>query len=475
MCCLLVQAQILNQKFVLSDREYEATLKSLLQDDGTCKKTTPSLPVNKSRIGPIYSLDIVIKRLSFTVGISRKSWVFWHLNDIYAHANQTGSAEMSSGEQIESGLKIGSQTSGFSQDLALATRGEDTEHANAIRIPCMAAVVGVAISPDSIRVRGSLNIDPFIGTFKPTVLDRILSTYKALGHDVRSLALFGETLMRKEDTASPVEPSPTVTKQTLVYSLRVESQGIRVRLRASGVSSMLTVQASSIGGWVTNCGQDLENTSINSAKNAFELTSWDVSVEGLRLSTGIATFSKQSKVDRDSKPLVTETAFMVLDIGLSQRAHKDDSLQDDLTQVMHVHGRMAKAHAVVQVTALSQVYDMLNSWSDDMRAVRERRAKEWTDIVQETSKFIKPEVKPTPAERQDWLEKHTISLEISGVAVAIPLSLDHAAILGQNAASSGSQATPALLFSIGEVQAINKRGQVGRAEVKDVLMQFMRE
>jgi hypothetical protein len=431
----------------------------------------PITPANKKAqaMRTAFKVDLSCRQFSLIIGISSRAWVYWLSKDIYVHAAQSEAVGAVLGEYVNGGLRIGSQEAGFSRTKIREPPSRAPGFSNALRIPRMAAIGSISVGEDEIRVRGSLSMDPFVGTFKPTVLDRLLSTYKALGHDVRAFILFSETLLhRKRGAPLEVATSRPPPARRLLYSLKVESKGIRVNLRASRVSSLLVIQATSIGGWVTNCGADLE-ASLTAARPLLDYTTWDVNVSGLRLSTGVLTGA--------GGKVVTETAFMVLDVGLTQRPPSTATAAlADMATSMHVQARLANARAVMQVTALGQVYDLLESWSADMRSMRERRAEEWTDIVQETSKFMKPELKPSPAERLDWLEKHAVSLEIEGLAIAIPLSLEQVSNLEQKGSMDDRhEPLPALLFSISKISAINRRGEVGRADVKDLMLQFVRE
>ncbi len=429
---------------------------------GLSSTTKAETKIGKSMFSslPAFYVDLSIQSISLIIAISPRTWIFWHLAAIYASALSAVSGP-GNHDKADFGFRLGDQKVGFTKTAGW-TPSLDAQEVS-LHIPSIRAM-GSLQPGDNTRLylRCSLRIEAFIGSVKPAVIERFLSSYKAISQDVRALILFSEAALANDiSRKQPSTQQKASASGPTLYDINVESRGLMIHFGASRTPVRLKLRTSRVLGRI-------RNVVVRGARTDATENIWDVVVSGLRLSIGqLSSSTAKRRQVLDEK---AETASVLFDIGLGQHFLEAPGQDPVKTANLHVQGRILKAIAVMQVVSLSQAYDLLDNWSTDAKAMRARRAEAWSGVIEDTTKLIKTENRTAPLAKAGWLDTHLISLDVRALALAIPLEIQQR---GANALRAS--AVPALLFAVGGVNVENRRGQVGRAEVRDIAIQFVRE
>lgn len=359
-----------------------------------------------------------------------------------------------SAQKIESVIHLGSQSIGFckASETDDPTNGSNMPDVM-MKLPAVMARGGVLMGATALTITGDIAIERFIGTFKPSVLEKLLSVYKAAEQDIQALNSIVRSLQGGQQKLASTSAIDMARPRSIRYTISVRSQGICVSLQAAQVLSTLTIQTGAISG------------NIASIKTSSDLK-WNANVTSLLLSLG-----HQAAREKPSPGIpLKQSASMQFSLNVSQEP--EDEVHDDsgaaVINPTTIGVLLANVHATLQVSALTEVYDLLGSWSTDLRAVRTRRKDEWEQVVNKTGQLMKTDsAMHSPDLAEEWfMLKSIINVRLTGLALAIPLTLNLAS-------DSPTAKSAALLFTVAAVEVSNQKGDSGKVEVVDVLLQFV--
>ena len=359
-----------------------------------------------------------------------------------------------SAQKIESMLQLGSQSIGFCKASEAENSSSKLNMPDVMmRLPALRARGGLLMTTSDLAVTGDIDIDRFVGTFKPSVLEKLLSVYKAAEQDLQALSSIGHSLQGISSKSAPITGKDTGSPRSLSYAVSIRSRGICVSLQAAQVLSTLTIQTGAISG------------NIASVDTSTDLK-WNANVTSLSLSLG------HQLAHRGLSPETFDNQSACMQFSLDVTQEPEEEVQSDsgssVANPTTISVLLADVHATVQVSALSEIYDILGSWTTDLRAVRARRKEEWEKVVNKTEQLMKTESSiQSPELADDWfMMKRIINVRLTGLALAIPLTLNSATKLLAKRSS-------ALLFTVAAVEISNQKGDSGKVEVNDVLLQFV--
>lgn len=414
-------------------------------------QSASSPPANRTKgVG-----NVVINRTTLQLAISNKVSFFWdiHRSMIMSTWSASDAEKLTMGHR----LQLGAQEIGFSETAQLET-ARDHDSNVLVKLPVIRATANITMSPSTVDVKSHVMIDRFLGTFKPNVLDRALSVYKAVHRDIRSLSVLFVTIFDqlKKDLPKRKQVIGPNASRTIQYDLQVETQGVYIMLKASKLACCLCVEADSFGARFRG----------GSVAHATDADLWRLSMK--RLKTSLAQ-DKTSTVSGGTA--IEQTAYVVMSLDLTRRPAKpEDHVEGGKLSLINV--KTDDVHSVMQVTALAQIYDFMNSWSADLAILRHQRIEEWTDIVQNTSKLIQTETKAIHAQqdREGWMNSYVIIVEIAHIAVALPLETG---ALSSVPRLRSKDIGATFLFTIASIEANMKKGESMKAEMQDLMMQFV--
>lgn len=402
----------------------------------------PAVPV-------VAALDLRLEGSGIDVQVSDSVNAFWELGRTSVHGAVFGASVSNWNSDLA--IFLGSQIIGFSKarspDGAIerVTQSGDV----LIRLPMLAVESKIKLSDNEISIRGKGALERFEGIFKSSIIDRLLSVYKAIGSEIRTILELRESLSqaaqgRTERITIPDKPF----KKNLDFD--VVSKGIRVTLAATHIASALSIEADGLEGKISL--REPENGNFNLA--------WDAAITALQLSLG--SLRKYSTTGTKSGG---PSSFMVVDLTFKQRPLPQGPEEPE---ILLIQGLLKNAHCVMQIAALSEAYDLLNSWSADLAILREKRHEEWDSVVADTEKLIRQDKVPTERERDSpsWQDRVVLGLELRSIAVAIPMKLDLVE-------ATRGDIFPALLLSIEGITVNISKGESGRIEMRNLLIQFV--
>jgi hypothetical protein len=354
-------------------------------------------------------------------------------------------------QKIDGALHLGSQSIGFCKTSE--TDGSSLKSSMPdvmMRLPAVKARGGLLMTSSDLSVKGSITVERFIGTFKPSVLEKILSVFQAAEQDIQALVSIGQSLQDVSKNPPSTPGTTPVRSRSIRYDVGVRSEGICVSLQATQVLSTLTIQTGAISGDIARDGTSTDPM-------------WSANVTSLLLSLG-----HQSA--RGIPSSASQSASMQFSLQISQDPEeeaRDESGSATVTPTT-IGVQLVNVHATLQVSALSEIYDLLGSWSTDLGALRARRKEEWEKVVNKTEQLIKTDhILESPELTEDWfILKRVINVRLTGLALAVPLTLS--SVLDPSASRSA-----ALLFTVAAVEVSNQKGDSGKVEVIDVLLQFV--
>jgi hypothetical protein len=385
---------------------------------------------------------------------------FWECEKWGVEVARTAQRILDNVEQrIEACVYLGSQSVGF-------LKASEAKNAQAIqlphvmvRLPSAEARGTLVVQPDNVFLQGDITLDRFIGTFKPSVLEKLLSIFKAMEQDGQALASIGRSMKQNKPTTvsnkDELEEDQRVASRRVRYAIGVYSRGLCVSLQAAQVISTLTVRTGAISG-------NIESDDLRADPK------WTASVSSLSLTLG--HWSKHDRMNAEIGHRASQSASMEFSLRVSQEPEmeKPDGSNSPISHPTTVAVNLANVHATLQVSALDEIYELLGSWSADLGAMRKKRRDEWEKVITKTERLMKSESPNEPAkEVEDWfMMKRVINVRLTGLAIAIPLTLD-------DVRRTARENTPALLFTVAQVQVSNQKGDSGMVEIIDVILQIV--
>lgn len=398
---------------------------------------------------------------------SEKLWLRWNMGKIYGSFQGTPEHSMFGG-------KVDPQViGGHSQEECLRDK-----QASIVRLPEITGTGNYEVRKDSRHLGMNISVGMFTGIIKPIVLDRLLSLHQKVGKDVTLIVRDLKQAWGPKSPKSPASAEPSQMLQipdtrsqppqkelepVLPWSFDVQASiaGVRVGLRADGVPSTLMFEALDLRASASN----VDRPSICWMAKANHV--------GLVL---IRLKERGTQVDfSSSKPMEgARSASMVFDFSAEE-------LPGDENTPSRLSISFTRVHTVMHIAALSEVSDLIKSWSADLTVLREVHRDEVEDVKEEASRVLKKiegsHISTTSGGSQDsgatalesWFRSRVLTVEIHGFGIAIPLDEDASVDLSGRHNSDG----PALLFSIRLMTLRTSRTETARFRVLQSSLSFV--
>jgi hypothetical protein len=326
--------------------------------------------------------------------------------------------------------------------------------ASKLRLPHVRARGNYAKVDNHGSLSGTLDLGVFTGVMQPATLNRLLDLHRDLGNDIAVLS----RQYRDEANSHKAEPSPPETDlpgpslDPLILDVGVNMAGIEIGLRADNVATSIVLEASALSGSLSHNGQ--QDSSLM----------WQAKAEQLGISLGHLSSELGSDGIKASKRY--RSASMVLDVDV-----QDIPASAEAPRRLSI--RLSRAHSIMHVAALKELVDLSRSWSYDIKTMQEHRAADIAQVKMDGSKFKqKMQSKATKTDTplsSAWLATRLVTVEMTGIGIAIPLDKSTSIDLSTADQRSG----PAMLFTIRKMTFENKRNQTARFGMHQMELQFV--
>ncbi|KIR39832.1 hypothetical protein I307_02554 [Cryptococcus deuterogattii 99/473] len=399
-----------------------------------------------SKCNPILlaDLDITLEALHFQVRAAKALWLRWDVGKIFV-------AKSEKEKDIRFAVKVAPQIVG-----AYSSRRSKSNESSSLNLPSVTVIGNHRHLQDKPHIFANLQLGLFSGVLRPAILDRLLSLHQNLQDDISHLVKDWRKDVRKmkqkvHEQKSGRSPSPGVHKVNLnkiFYDVHVGVDGVRFGLRADDVPATILFEALAAKGRATN--QYHHGHGLH----------WRAKVDHFSLSLG---HLGEGYVGKYAEPFRRQrTASMTLDVEVEQIPASPLSTSQLIIHLSHVR-------TVMHVEALSELADLLKSWSSDLYILRDHRAREMAEVKQQTTKVLKRFESAEHVNRSEvsWLANRLLTVEIGGIGVAIPLVED--SLIEDDRKSD----VPALLYSIRVISFHNRHNETARFKMQNMALQFI--
>lgn len=385
------------------------------------------------------TVDLSIGSAEVQLRAAKGLWIRWEVGKVYLTRSGTN-------KQQNFGARLAPQLVG-AYTTAKKTKTRDS---STIRLPSVSAIGKHWRHSDQHNLSATVNLGVFTGILKPAILDRLLSLHQRLGADMVEIirqyrgGINGAVVTPKEGKPASAIPGP----KTLL-DLRISVAGVRFGLRADDVATMLLFEAISLQGYASNL--TTHDASLQ----------WRAKVDHFGLSLGHLDSDVLSEECTPTRKY--RSASMVFDVDVQEIPGGPDAASQ-----LNVY--LNQIHTVMHVAALSELSDLVKSWAYDIHILRENRGTEVAELKEQTHKLIK-RLEPDPEEtvQPSWFASRLLTVEITGLGIAIPLSEGTTIDLQRHHETPG----PALLFSIHRISFQNRRNETARFQVHQTALQFL--
>jgi hypothetical protein len=429
------------------------------------RATTPRERPAQQRVTVLRSmaLDVVIRSARMQARAAKGLWLGWDMGQVYAYRN-------GSPDHLQFGLQVAPQVVGAYPSV----KRIKTKDSSIIHLPSITITATFRDPKRHPSLSAKVKLGMFTGILKPAVLDRLLSLHQRLGNDV--LAVIREVRGSKESTPHLEVPpmlSAKPAKSPLVFRIQASVDGVRVGLRADNVPPTLMFEALRLQGSASN---------VDGSKLHWTAKANHVGLSIIRMADGPSY--------QAAEPLRgTRSVSMVLDVS----AEETPGTQRTPSKL---NITLSRVHTVMHVAALSELGDLIRSWSSDIAVLRKVHHDEVAEVKEHTSRVLKKldaahkeREKEKEKERardssaasasgmsegsaaiETWFASRVLTLEVTGIGIAIPL--DEAAPIDV-ANRVGADASPALLYSVRFIGLTTSRTETARFRVQQTLLQFV--
>ncbi|KAJ9104947.1 hypothetical protein QFC19_003742 [Naganishia cerealis] len=433
-------------------------LRDLLKTEGSAAKaqdTADSQSIIKNI--PVGRIAVVTDGFACNVRISKEVTAFWTVekSEVRLVAVDLTKRE---GFHLQSGLTLGEQAIGFSKTSAAISNVSDAPSTNDVllTLPVIVLKADAEFSRPFIRIQGDVCIHHFTGTLKPSTFDRVLAMYRAIGSDMKAIGrLLSNARGAPANPNSQLEHEKSAQKhqQRFIINLAYEVKGVHLSLKASDIVSTLLIQSGRVYG---NFSRDTDITG----------ETWSAHLDSLELSLGHAQEPPKDRTSQRSRAI--QSAHLLCSFAIEQKPRLENTSSEGKRPTAIIDTTIQRVHAVMHVSALEEMYSLLNSWSRDLKILAERRKQEWEEIKEGTKELIRADVKTGEAEAVGWMESAILTVVISSFAVAVPLHAE--SVLDKRRQSS---LPAALLFTIRRLDVVNRKGESGRTGMQDLYLQYV--
>lgn len=405
------------------------------------------------------AIDVVIRSARMQARAAKGLWLGWDMGQVYAY-------RLGSPDYLQFGLQVAPQVVGAYPSV----KRVKTKDSSIIHLPSITITATHRDVSTRPLLNANVNLGMFTGILKPAVLDRLLSLHQRLGNDV--LAVVREYRGCKPTTPAEESPPPSLpakTKLPLAFRVQASVAGVRVGLRADNVPTTLMFEALELKGSASNA--DASSLQWTAKAN-------HVGLSIIRIGQGPSY--------QVAEPLRgSRSVSMVLDVSAEEipgTNRAPSQLNINLTRV----------HTVMHVAALSELNELIRSWSTDIAVLREVHHEEVAEVKEQTTRVLKKldaaskEMKDKESSKKDtssisgtsdnsatiesWFASRLLTVEVTGIGIAIPL--DEAAPIDV-ASKAGGGGGPALLYSVRLMGLKTSRTETARFRVQQTLLQFV--
>lgn len=426
---------------------------------------TPKAAANSAGPEPLQAkramkltIDGLVNSGHMQLRVAKAVWLRWELGRVYTNYQAVG-------DGLQFAARIAPQTIGaYATSKAVKTR-----ETSIIRLPSVEATGIVSRKDKRPVIVANAELGFFTGLIKPALLDKLLVLYQKLGADV------GETIREirtgflddgdaqalnnssdrpstaPATSASPVEPSPTP-----LINVNLGIRGIRVGFRAQDVATTLLFEALGLKGNASNL------STVDSAVR------WRAGVKQFCVSLGQLGSDAFSE---DTEPLRrSQSAYMVFDVEVKEIPGQSSQETSELRVLLN------SVHTVMRVAALSELSDLVKSWTSELHHLDTTRAAEMAEIKQNTHKILRKiehVERGANASRSEtsWFASRLFHVEITSLGIAIPLAEGTAIDMQHH----DQDLVPALLFSIRSVTFLNRKNETARFKVQQMALQILQK
>jgi hypothetical protein len=353
-------------------------------------------------------------------------------------------------------VKLGPQALGVASSSSRAqTAGIPTvDSSTLLRLPWVQVfgTHGIVTTLRPVEHVLSVSLGHITGTAKPALFERVLSLHEHLGHDIQSFIETWEKARHKnpQTTEAVLDTGPGPS-----YQVAVSVAGLYFSIRADGVASHVVLKTASLTGKVNN-----------STRQGQLGLSWSADVKDLALALG-----RPTRLLDDPLESRHSSAYMILSLNVEEVPSTRLGSAETDAQEASLNISITPIHAVIHVAALSEVLDLGRTWSAELSELHSRRAPEVSEFRSHTTRVLKT-LEPADSALSDssWFAKRTVTLQLAGVGIAIPL-------VEVSVMTSGSEKQipefSALLFAIHSVSFTNKRNETAKSTVQHLSLQFV--
>ncbi|KLT40822.1 hypothetical protein CC85DRAFT_287095 [Cutaneotrichosporon oleaginosum] len=407
------------------------------------------------------ALDLVVRSARMQARAAKRLWLGWDMGQVYAYRN-------GSPDHLQFGLQVAPQVVGAYPSVNRVK----TKDSSIIHLPSITITATYRDPKQHPSLSAKVKLGMFTGILKPAVLDRLLSLHQRLGNDV--LAVIREVRGSKESTPHLDVPPTLLTKPVkspLEFRIQASVDGVRVGLRADNVPPTLMFEALRLQGSASN---------IEASKLQWTAKANHVGLSIIRMADGPSY--------QAAEPLRgTRSVSMVLDVSAEETP-------GTLRTPSKLNITLSRVHTVMHVAALSELGDLIRSWSSDIAVLRKVHHDEVAEVKEQTTRVLKKldaahKEREKEKERsrisssgsasgmsegsagiETWFASRLLTLEVTGIGIAIPL--DEAAPIDV-AKRAGGESGPALLYSVRLISLTTSRTETARFRVQQTLLQFV--
>jgi hypothetical protein len=339
---------------------------------------------------------------------------------------------------------IGAQSSGFAR-VPLEPGTFQPENPDVmLQIPSIAIKATMSLVEELVTIKGDLVVESFSGCIQPLVLERIFHVWTAVKQDVHIVLDAVRSVQELQSSRSSTTHRRRLARQ-FRYALNFRSHGVEVALRSAQALSTLT----------TKTGTILGKLSYNGGLSGLQ---WDANISSLEVTLGHLSSERPADLKQTRR-----SAHIRFRLQIAQMPEVYDAMKQHPVHPATIDIFLFNAHAALQIPALGELHDLVNSWSSNFQALRARQDAEWTQVITKTEKFVQAETSARQTEANWFQTSRFIRMRLTSLAIAIPLHL--------TTSTSLSTVGPTVLFTVAKVIVINQRGESGKIEVMDVTLQ----
>ncbi|KAI0358672.1 hypothetical protein OH77DRAFT_1587674 [Trametes cingulata] len=394
----------------------------------------PSSHASHSPKSTTFQIHTTISSVQATLQVMHGTWLSWEAHETIGFVmNDTRRR----GAHLF-GLQMGPHVFGISRTRSNAKSNPNSS----IRLEL--PTVTLRGRYDSAGVHGLALVDFFHVTVRPSDWDTLLSVQQKSGQDFNDLLHIIEQTRQKQSEQEPKVTTATSKKPPLRFHGSFKMKGFRVGLE--GLSSTVFLECDDISGGIGN-----QNRSI-----------WHVKLSDLALSLA-SRLSVSDPSDRDRR-----SAFVRLDFEVHMDRKPNSS-------VPHLEIFVSKVHAVMQPSSIGELGDFVDHLQVEVLIRKEQRANELAEFKEKTRSLMRTldvKIGEQAASQKSLLELYTISLAISNIGVAFPLTLARDLQMPRSG-SLDDAAVRAFLFSIKSLTFGSQLGENGQASMNNFAFQFV--